>query len=511
MPIQKQSKTYIIQNVTGNEISSDMGIVKMDSSSVVYFKNKKTTFSAINDEIQTGTKMTMYNSSNGTYDYAVLTEYELLGPVVFNDTNDVDSFKINKDGLRVIRDGYEANINSLEKYDVLYYDASSNILYSYCEKVSGIYEKAYPNKANVTSIKLSGVKYMLETQDAVKTLGEINNSSYKINDYITALLGKDGKIAAVVNTTNVGTTVNYGVLLSCSERIDDGTKNYYAKFLSGTGIDQEFKVSMNYDVNRGKIAEYNFEGGVLMPFFIDENKISGSIDKQNRKIGDYWLSKDCKIIDLVYAPAKVYEYDDDLIIEKDYDDDDLKDFPDAVAKVIELSEITAPSLEEAEVVDAQLDEKGNVAFLVLDNITMSRYKFGVVIDADKYSTSATYKIDFGGITSTYSIDEAPKPKDSDVVMANIQENQLQEIRTLDEVKTDGSYESIDKQKVRIGSVNYSLAKDAVAFVKRADDIFNVVSIDDISMYIVGEMELFIDKDFSKGGRVRVIIFTESAK
>ena len=505
LPIQKKCNTYIIQSVTGNEVSSDKENVKMDDSSVVYFKNKKTSFSAISDEIKTGTKMTVYYSSNGAYDYAVLTEYDLQGPIIYSSESDLNSFQYDSNGLRVIRDGNESNKGLLQKNDVLYYDKSANIIYSYCDKVSGIYEKAYPNKANVTSIKLSGVTYKLETREAVKSLGE-DSDSYKIDDYVTALLGKDGKIAAIVKPEKVGVTTEYGVLLSCSERIEDGTKNYYAKFLSGTGVEQEFKVSMNYDADRGKVAEYNFENGFLMPFFIDNNKISGSIDKQNRKIGSYWLNSDCKIIDLSYAPGKVYEYGD-VVETKTYDDDDLKEFPDAVAKVIEISEITATSLDETDIVDAQLDDSGNVAFLVLNDITMSRYKFGIVTDADKYSTSATYKIDFGWNNSSYSIDEAPKPDKGDAVMADIQNNKLLEIRKLVQVTEKGEYESIDKNKVRVGTTNYSLAKDAVIFMKVTDDRYDVVSVDDLSNYKVSKMELYIDKGLTNGGLVRVIIFT----
>ncbi len=75
--------------------------------------------------------------------------------------------------LRVIRDGYEKTLNDIKTYDVLYYDNSElNTLYAYCDKVSGIYEKAIPTKAQIKSVTVSGTSYELETQDAVYALGE---------------------------------------------------------------------------------------------------------------------------------------------------------------------------------------------------------------------------------------------------------------------------------------------------------------------------------------------------
>jgi S-layer homology domain. len=512
IPIQKQSSNYIIDSVTGNEISTDKGIIKMNSSSVVYFKNKKTTYSSIIDEIQTGTKMNVYYTKNGAYDYAVLNKDELLGPVIFKDTGSLSSFELDENNLRVIRDGKKSKLSALNKYDVLYYDKDAKILYSYCDKVSGIYEEAYPNKANVTSVKISGKKYTLETQESVESLTE-NSDSFKLNDYITALLGKDGKIAAIEKNSDADANTNYGVLISCSERVEDGTKKYYAKFLSSSGVEQEFRVNANIDKQRGNVARYIFENGILEPFFVNVNKISGSVNKLNKEIGNYRLTSDCKIIDLAYAPGKMYEYDEDNDRTKH---DDLEDYPDAVAKEIDIAEITVPTLAESEVIDAEFDKNGDVVFLVLNNITMSRYKFGIVNKADIYSSNATYDINFGESSSTYSIEEDNSlPTVGDAVMADIKDNKLIEIRELDEIKTYGSFASIDRQMIKIGLIDYSLAKDAVVFLKTPDDTtestldykYDAVSIDDMSDYTIGNIQLFIDKDLAKGGRVRVIVFT----
>ncbi len=364
IPVVQSGKNITIQSIVGNETAySENGItssMKLDDSAVVYYQGVKKTFAEVKSFVEVGMTMAVYYSSSGVYDYAVVKDFELLGPIVISsdfkgDETRVGDYELNKNGLRVIRDGFDASLSDIKAFDVAYYNKASNILQIYCDKVSGVYEKAIPSKAAITSLSLSGVQYSLETQTAARLLGEYPGA-YKINDFVTLLLGRDGGIVSVVNTNAEDLTV-YGIILGSGERISEdedkkGTKEYYIKTFTVSGVEQEFTADKDYTEYRGRIIKYQFSNGVLVPQIIPSNKISGNIDLASQTIGNSWISKDTKIIDLLYAPA-------------------INETGEAVAKLIDISQILVSSLSQSDVIHAYIDNKfGDIQFIVLDNITL---------------------------------------------------------------------------------------------------------------------------------------------
>lgn len=486
---------YTVQSITGNEISyiggNTDGKIKMDNNAVVYYEGKKTTFQNVKDEIDIGAKLTVSRSDNNKYEFAILTAYDMAGPDIVYDLSfdSVGNVKFDRANVRVIRDGYETTINDIARYDVVYYNENLNTLYAYIDKASGIYEEAYPNKANVKSIKLSGTEYTLETQNAVNQLGEYSGA-YKINDYITVLLGKDGEIAGVVDAKQSGSgkMSEYGILLSCDRRVEDGTRSYFATFMSMDGSVQEFKVDKNYEESRGRLASYEISDGTVKPTFKKGASMSGTIDKANNKVGDYWLDGNCKIFDLLYAPTD-------------------KDDPDAQVKEIKLSDINVSSFTDNDVFCYELNDNRDIEFIVFNDITLERYQFGIVTSADKFSSGATYEVDLGEDIVKYNIDFIPSSTKGQPVMVNIRDNKMLEMIDLWKVKTSGSLDYIDKQRIRVGGVNYPMAKNAKVYMRK-NGKDSLVDFDDLKNYETDMIYLYTDRRIDKDGQVRIVIFTQ---
>ncbi len=485
---------YTVKSITGNEIlytcGGTDGKMKIDNNAVVYYEGKKTTFLNVKDELDIGAKLTVSRTDDNKYEFAIIEAYEMAGPdIVYNLSFDsVGDVKFDRGNVRVIRDGYESSIDNIARYDVVYYNENLNTLYVYIDKASGIYEEAYPNKANVKSIKLSGSEYTLETQNAVNQLGEYDGA-YKINDYITVLLGKDGEIAGVMGSQKDGSgkTSEYGILLSCDRRVEDGTRSYFATFMSMDSTVQEFKVDKNYEESRGRLAVCEISDGIARPTFKKGTSMSGTIDKANNKIGDYWLDSDCKIFDLVYAPTD-------------------KDDPDAQVKEIKLSDINVSSFTQNDVFHFELNENRDIEFIVFNNITLDRYQFGIVTSAEKFSTGATYEVDLGEDIVTYNIDFIPSSTKGQPVMVNIRDNKMLEMVDLWKVKTSGSLDYIDKQRIRIGGVNYPMAKNAKVYMRK-NGKDSLVDFDDLKNYEMDMIYLYTDRRIDRDGQVRIVIFT----
>ncbi len=491
-PISKQHRQLAVESVFGSQITcrenGQKTTLTLDDASLIYYEAKKSNFASLKSELKSGSVLDLYTDNAGNYAYAILTRHELTGPVAVYTEADKTALCRNDGALRVIRDGREASFADLAIYDVLYYDSALHTLYAYCDTASGIYEKAFPNKAAVTSVQISGKTYELETQQAAGLFDD-SAGAFAFHTYVTVLLGKDGKIAGAVGAQRDSTDRDYGVLLSCSDKIEDGTKYNYATFLGADGNEQIFKVDKDYTESRGKVLHYTFdENGVMKPKSVKSQQISGYVDVVHNKIGEYFLASNCTIIDLEYAPA-------------------VNETPNAVASVIELGDLPQNTVHKYDVLHAQLDENGCISFLVLDDILLSGYQFGVVTKVEKLSSSSTYQIDVGGTVSTYNAGFVARPGKGQPVMARIQNNQLLKIMPLRHIVTNDSFQHIDHEKVQLGDTNYPLAKDVSIYLRTRDYTYNLVSIEDLSSYEITSMNLYIDRVLTNGGQVRVIIFT----
>ena len=83
------------------------------------------------------------------------------------------------------------------------------------------------------------------------------------------------------------------------------------------------------------------------------------------------LAPDAKIIDIAYAPA-------------------VNETSNASAVTVELSEINKASLSIGDISCVKLDGNGKISFIVLNNVTMQGYKFGIITKYTKLSGSSTY-------------------------------------------------------------------------------------------------------------------------
>ncbi len=506
LPVGQAGKNITIQSVIGNEMAYTengvAGSVKLDDSSVIYYQGAKKTFGDMKASIEVGMPMAIYYSGSGVYDYAVIKDFELLGPVVVTSgftgsETYLGEYPIEKSGLRVIRDGFEATLADIKAYDVAYYNRASNIISVYCDKVSGVYEKAIPNKASITSLSLSGVTYALETQTAAKQLGEYPGA-YAINAYVTLLLGRDGKVVSVQNT-NAEDLSSYGVILETGERISEvesrkGVKEYYLKAYTVTGIEQVFATDQDYAKYKGRVIKYKFEDGILIPQIQSGGiKVSGKIDLAASTVGGKWVTGDTKIIDLTYTPP-------------------IGESTAVTAKLVKLSDIPAESVSESDVVYAYVDNRfGDIQFLVLSNLTLGRYQFGVLTDRKTASSgmnvSGSYTIDIGGTAKTYNANKIFSPQEGMGVMAVIEGNTLEELRSLTELSVSGKVTAIDGQRVRIGETSYRFAAGVSVYLYK-NNKYLYVPISEISSYALNNVRLFADKAPSSGGLVRVMVFTE---
>ncbi len=445
-----------------------------------------------------GSELRLFYDEMGGLQRGALFTATMEGPkTVYGDGfSAADEFGITDTStLRVIRKGLSASLGDIQRFDVLYYAANTNTLYAYDDKVTGIYDKALPIKANVTGIVLSGVSYDLATQTAINKLNE-SEGAFAINDRVTLLKGKDGEIVDAVDA-DAADLQSYGVIQNAYARLradgddSDGRGDYMVTMFMGDGTTADYVCDRDYSDDIGDFCLLSFKDGVLTLEKVAYQKITGSLDKSVPSLAGHWFADDYGIIELVSLP----------------------DEGPATLRKVSLNEIGLDSLKAADVIHAQTTgSMGDISILYLRGVTNEQYQYGVVTKAelpeglDKSASTRTYTMLLGAterqMTHNYkfsagdAVGYGPSATGSDTFIDLIKVASGAEV----EAKTAG--------RIKVGGEIYPLSDSAVAYGGDAPSRYMALSLDELTdMDNVISVELYSDRSLSSGGEVKVIIVT----
>jgi len=502
---EANSRTVTIANVFSGGIAyttagGASGSVTLDDNSTVYHRGRRFEFSQLSD-IQPGSEMVISYTNAGTVESILIRDLTLLGPVVVRENVTADATQIAglqfQTGVRVIRDGFAASLTDIARYDVVYFAQSTNTLHVYIDKVSGVYERAYPTKAAVSSIVLSGRHLQIETQIAANRLGE-NPGSFPIGARFTALLGRDGGIVDVVNmtTTDLGGIV---VILSVESRLStdidtQGRQDWITTAMTGDGNVMEFRSVRDFSNQRGNIMRLNFDGELATFSAINSNPITGAVNQSNRTLGGRDVSRSARIIEITTNRRHGHAND-------------------ATARLIDFTDIPHNSLTSQQVLHTEVDSRfGDITLMIVQNITMAQYTFGYMTHIDVQSSTmavrGNYTIIIDGVSRDFTTqNSAFTGRVGPVAVRLSPQGALESLRSLEEIRTVGRFEAIDFSRIRMGGQNFNLASDVQIYRVLSNTNVTRVSLSDFErMSNVNEVRIFTDTSAAAGGLVRVITF-----
>ncbi len=491
-----------VENVVDGEVYFANGestlSLGVSNNTSVYNDGMVTTYGNFKNSIKEGAAVSIVYDNNKKVRYLVFgnadyTEAVAIRSDIYTALSSVGVSAEMINSAKVIKDGYAASVADAKLYDVVYYLEDNNTIYLYSDKVSGIYNEAYPNKANVTSVEISGTTVELETQTAAYKLGE-KSGSYKLGSRITALLGMDGKVVDVVDL-NSSDAANYGILLSytteMSENADEVGKQYnYITVINGEGNTLKYKTKSNYSERIGDIGKLVFDKDGYASFgtITAGTNISGQIDKNNRKIGNRWLTSDCVIIERTYAP-------------------DTRTGT-ATAKVIDLEDITSSELTAKQVIYAVTSGGfGDISLLIVENVTNDQYTYGVLVSAggrvNSTSTNGTYEVFANGIKKTYSANFYNNISAGTAVALELDGGRLVGIKKLVAAETGVNVSAIDFSRIKVGDEVYLLSDD-VQIIRKSSSGYMGMSRNELPELVGKTVNIYADASTKLGGVIRVI-------
>lgn len=465
---------------------TENGVAKSESlsgSAPVYYEGKASTLSQSAAKLEPGSEALLLYANDGSFARMYLKESTLSGPRnVATGYSQIYSFFniVNSTAMKVIRDGKNASLSEIQAYDVVYYMAGNNTLYAYTDKASGVYEEAYPLKSNVTSVKVGGKEYPLATQTAI---GKMNTSdgAFELGDRVTLLFGRNGEVVDVVNLAAVG-SLDLVVLTKSYREVSQetdtlGKTTNYITVVLPDGGEVTYEADRDYSDYVGNVMKVNYENDVAKLTVVPHTNIYGEFDSSIPSLGEYWLSENCAILELVKNSAGG-----------------------ATVKKIELRDIVTDSLTKNQVIHAEMSGAlKDITFLYVTDVTKTDADFGVVteVNNNKYTVLIGEK--------TTQIETAVKlERGCGVEIQQTSDGQI--AKRLTNVGTASKIEGYSGGRIRINGKNYILSDYVKVYGGTYANTYTSMSLSELANGDnIQHVTLYSDRSLSSGGIVRVIV------
>ncbi|MGM9551391.1 MAG: S-layer homology domain-containing protein [Clostridia bacterium] len=461
--------------------------VEIKNKTVVYMGDSTYTASKLAEGINSGSKIVLF-IENDNIKRAVVDEYKYEGPRTIKAKESIeDIFEIaDMATLKVIRKGLLASTSDLSEHDVVYYSEKTNTVYAYADRVTGVYEDAYPMKSVVTEVTVSGNKYKLATKTAINKLNE-SEGAFKIGDRVTLLFGESGDVVDVVSLTEDHVS-NYGVVTGFSKEIseDEDTKGrtvYYVTVMSTDGTETKHLVKDDeYEDNIGDFCSIDFEDTYAVLSFPQKVVETGLILKDKKTLGTFKFAND-------YA---IMEY---------CDGNSTK----AVVSTLTLADVDNITLTKNDVIHVQKNNMGEITVLYLDNVSGNKNKYGVIISVPTGTKTGTYTLLSG--TEEYSQSgtyTSFSKGDCVLYYQGLNGTDIEPMKKIGEgIKISNYVDNV----IYMNGKSYIMADDVTVYAGRNTTELKTISLDD-AMSLTGDITFHSDRSLASGGRVRVIrIFT----
>ena len=468
-----------------------------DSSFLVYRGSKRMTLPEAKSSVSNGTDITFYGGSYGVWSIAVVGNSDRLKPVLAAKNYSEDDYylgtvPINHANLTVYRNGEASKLSEIKAGDVVYYNTKTNVIDVYDKKITGTYYSAYPSKAYVEKVTVSGKEYEIGNSAATEKLNA-SSGAFEIGDKITLLLGKSGKIAFVTDNAQGFDYSAYGVILRSESKIaqegeNEGATEFVTTIFMADGEEHDIVTDKLYKESAGKFVSISYKkGGASLTIKTSgsDDKYTGEIDKNNRTINSRYVLKDA------------------AIIQRTSD----KDAQTATCELLDFDRLTATKIHSSQILNAVSGNGfGDIAILYVDGLENTD-SFGVIAGFEKSemgnkTVTTGYKIISDGYQASYRLSGSSI---STQVGAGVQfklaGSNISSISPLRQISSATSIKAIEGGRIYVKENIYKLS-DTVQIVDITDTSkMRSLTIDDLSKSLSASVTLYSDK---ADGIIRVI-------
>lgn len=418
--------------------------------------------------------------ANGDIAYLPLVYDELDGPVIAQaDWQKQIPFKA--DNATIYIDGSKSSTDNIHIYDVLYYSKKLNSIFVYQDRVTGRLNGVSPDRYTPNAVTVAGMSYTLADQQIAYDVSAMG--SYAIGDYITLLLGKEGKVVGIGNAATLNSFIG-GIVLSKDEKVSDDkndtTVKKYITMLDTLGETHEYEVEDLTKFSERIPVEVAFDNGKPVVNKVTIDRLNGIVSSDASRFSSYQLSESIRVL----------EYDNGGNYSR-----------------IDRKRLAGLTINATNILYYHVNANKEITDLIVRGVTGDNYKYGILTGASEVSSPATmtfmgnysYQIgDESGYATSNGQIFAMQGYVGPAQFAFASDGSVTGIKTLGSITVT----SITQTEVSNGRNAYVMADDVGVYLKKgtsyyATELSKVMS---LSNY-----ELTAYYDGTTGGRVRVIV------
>lgn len=278
---------------------------------------------------------------------------------------------IGRDVDKVYRNDKLADLNSIERHDLLYYNRSTKTVYAYSDRVYGQLSDIQPSFSAAKSVVISGKPYELaekpissKSDNSISGLNlwraYFNNQNIEVGTFVIGIKDLDGKIIAFYKQKAIENNIIGYVLGNESRKTGDGKGGFKIEnmMILATTAGERLEVpNPDLSIREGDVVRviYSSEQN---PLILSENSSGGSLN------------------------GKGGLFSDDLRVIEVGDGDFASVLPGAV-KNLDLTKVNARYI--------GYNAKGEITDLILKDVLGAVYRYGIVTDNLGSSISYLHK------------------------------------------------------------------------------------------------------------------------
>ena len=467
--------------------------INISDNTTTYYNNSPSTFAAVKNGLTMGDTILINRTPTNEIDYINIFKGDLEGPYIYRTESDFYNKVPTINDCLIIKNGNTIDKNELEKNDVFYYSKDLDIVMVYNTKITGVYNSATPNQESPITVEISGKMYEIESAEAFQLLS--STGLYKYGDTVTILLGKNKKIAGVVNpdtvdNKNIGYVIDAGIKNYTTDE-NKTVSQYYVSIVTPDGENTEYKAKRDMSSYKNSVVEVKFDGELVTLTKVNSKNvnINGKFNYESLMIDNIPVSKNVKILDIGTL--------------------DSEDSP--LYKCINPQRIDGVKLTSSNVIYYEINEKNILTKLILKDVTGDYYQYGVVTKVTKVDNemmlSGTYKFNVNGSEQTFATQNQIFGVDNGPAKIVITPTGITSMQNLTRAK--GTVKDINHNYVTVNATHYLLDENVKIYYRNFEYDYMLVSMEEILADKEYDIQgAYYDKSPSAGGRIRVIIVTK---
>src|SRR5665647_713476 len=471
-------------NGLANNITGGIGtlLTKKDAANLLY--------NLLGITIKDGTKTYVEKlgyalNANGEVDYAGVITTNMQGPYIVESSDWASDLGLSASGAVIYKNGSVVTASDVATYDVLYYSPSKTSVWVYNERVTGIYEKAYPNQNAVTSVMISGMEYTLESTAAFAALA--SGGTLKIGSAITILIGKSGGVVGAVSNSVLNESVVLYVTETGSKTFENTSGNTYTstyiKGINSNGTELIYPMSQSW-IDPGDVIKISFDENYAMKVsnVSSNGTIYGLVDAEDETIGSTSVA------------ANVILYDTNL----------------GNYIVTSMSRLDGIKLSYDDILYYEITND-KVTYLLLDQVTGDTMKYGVVTSAvsnnSGFNISGTYKYEIDGVAGILNTQNSTLNISKTPALFYGESGAIDKIRNLSKIGSKITSFTGTQLKVQDTNGTYKVSPNVKVYTYKVG-IYQVSSLKQAQKaYDDGNsVSFYYDQVPSSGGQIRVIVY-----